>query len=83
MTREAGLTEPVKDAASPEFFIGGLDALGMSVPVITYDIGEDGKRSTEPKVYGLVGWDVTAACASSRSGQFIEAPIVTAPRSSR
>jgi hypothetical protein len=32
MTREAGLTEPVKDAASPEFFIGGLDALGMSVP---------------------------------------------------
>jgi hypothetical protein len=37
------------------------------VPVITYDIGEDGKRSTEPKlVYRLVGWEVTAVCASSR-----------------
>jgi hypothetical protein len=78
MTREAGLTEPVKDAASPEFFIGGLDALGMSVPVITYDMAK--MASVAPSRRSMALW---AACASSRSGQFIEAPIVTAPRSSR
>ena len=56
MTREAGLTEPVKDAASPEFFIGGLDALGMSVPVITYDMTLAKMASVAPSRRSMALW---------------------------